>query len=204
MPKATQTAATRDRFISAATRAFAERGFYGTSIAAIAEPLPFTKQALLHHFGTKEKLYGEVLKRISDRLMSEIEDARERSRDSRESFEEAVVQLYKSAIENRDDTRLLMRELLDNRRRAETARTWYLKPFLETLVDMLMSDSTINFRSRHAALSVVYQLLGASTYFAISEPTLTQMLGKKGYSLLHGEFEDQLRTLISARLKAVG
>lgn len=57
--------AIRERFIEAATDVFAERGFYGTSIAAIADALPLTKQALLHHFGSKEKLYAEVLKRKS-------------------------------------------------------------------------------------------------------------------------------------------
>ena len=50
---------TRERFLDAAAEAFAERGFYGTSIAAIAESLPYTKQALLHHFGSKEKLYAK-------------------------------------------------------------------------------------------------------------------------------------------------
>ena len=36
---------TRERFIGAASTLFAERGFYGTSIAAIADALPFTKPA---------------------------------------------------------------------------------------------------------------------------------------------------------------
>jgi AcrR family transcriptional regulator len=54
---------TRDAFLDAAKRHFAQRGFYGASIAAIAEELGLTKQALIHHFGTKERLYGEVLAR---------------------------------------------------------------------------------------------------------------------------------------------
>ena len=67
-----EAADTRDQFIEAARRPFAERGFYGTSIAAIAEELGLTKQALLHHFGTKEKLYGDVLEEISARVMETL------------------------------------------------------------------------------------------------------------------------------------
>ncbi len=54
--------------IAAATRLFAARGFYGVSIAAIAEELGITKQALLHHFGNKEKLYSAVLEGIAARF----------------------------------------------------------------------------------------------------------------------------------------
>ena len=40
----------REEYLDAAEALFAERGFYGVSIAAIAEQLGLTKQALLHHF----------------------------------------------------------------------------------------------------------------------------------------------------------
>ena len=55
---------TRELFLDTAETLFAERGFYGVSIAAIAGELGLTKQALLHHFSSKEKLYGAVLERI--------------------------------------------------------------------------------------------------------------------------------------------
>ncbi|MEL7538845.1 MAG: TetR/AcrR family transcriptional regulator [Pseudomonadota bacterium] len=193
---------TRERFVDVATKAFAERGFYGTSIAAIAEALPFTKQALLHHFGSKEKLYAEVLRRISDRLMVELEMVIERYADPRERFEETFVDFYRSSIAHYDDAQLLMRELLDNKRRAETARTWYLKRFLDTLVDMLLAVPGTNVRSRNTALCVVYQLLGAINYFAVSETTLAQMFGNKSFTAMRDGYEPELRSLIAARLSA--
>lgn len=54
------------KFIEAATRQFARKGFYGASISSIANELGLSKQAVLHHFGSKEKLYGEVLQQISE------------------------------------------------------------------------------------------------------------------------------------------
>ena len=191
---------TRERFISAATDAFAERGFYGTSIASIADALPFTKQALLHHCGSKEKLYAEVLKRISDRLVKELEATRQQFADPREQIEQTFAAFYRSSVEHPVDTQLLMRELLDNKRRAETSRNWYLRPFLDTLTDMVKKDPSANISSSPRALAFVYQLLGAITYFVVSEPTLTQMYGRKEFSRLRNGYEQELRKLILARL----
>ncbi|MEL6447724.1 MAG: TetR/AcrR family transcriptional regulator [Pseudomonadota bacterium] len=189
---------TRERFIDAATRAFAERGFYGTSIANIAESLPFTKQALLHHFGSKEKLYAEVLARISERLMANLKDAGESTSDSGERFEIVFLAILKASLEHSDDTRLLMRELLDNKRRAESARTWYLTAFLDTLTDL--ARDALGDEEPACSLALVYQLLGAINYFVVSTATLTQMLGTKTFDDLSAAYEQELRSLITSRL----
>ena len=39
-----------------------------------AAQVGLTKQALLHHFGSKQKLYGAVLERISARLLADLDD----------------------------------------------------------------------------------------------------------------------------------
>ena len=62
---------TRDRFIEVALQLFSEKGFYGASMDGIAREVGLTKQALIHHFGSKEKLYGAVLGRISEALLAE-------------------------------------------------------------------------------------------------------------------------------------
>lgn len=191
---------TRERFIEAATSAFAERGFYGTSIAAIADALPYTKQALLHHFGSKEKLYAEVLKRISDRLMLEMERFGANASDPQRRLEDTFTGFYRSALEHPDDTQLLMRELLDNKRRARVSRTWYLKPFLESLTARVRDASPSGFRTKQAALAFAYQVLGAITYYVVSGSTLKQMFGKAEYTKLQSRYEAELRALIAARL----
>lgn len=189
---------TRERFIEAATRAFAERGFYGTSIANIVESLPFTKQALLHHFGSKEKLYAEVLARISVRLMQDLAAAGTETSDASERFENVFVAILKTSLQHSDDTRLLMRELLDNKRRAESARTWYLTAFLDTLADQ--ARDALGDAEPARSLALVYQLLGAVNYFVVSRPTLEQMLGTRTFADLNAAYEYELRSLIASRL----
>ena len=102
---------TREQFLDKAELLFAERGFYGASIAAIASELGLTKQALLHHFGSKEKIYGEVLKRVSERYDALYVSADDT--DPARRFKSFLMDLQKNAGDHKQQTALLMRELLD-------------------------------------------------------------------------------------------
>ena len=194
------TAGTRERLLVTATNIFAERGFYGTSIAAVANELSLSKQALLHHFESKEKLYGAVLQLISDRLIKELDYVLERYDAPRDAIEAALLALYRASDQNRDDTQILMRELLDNKRRADVSRTWYLKPFLDRLAELAMHASSRGIMSTSEALIVVYQFLGSINYFLVSEPTLARMYGKNEFEKLKRNYERELKMLISDRL----
>ncbi|MBB3047855.1 AcrR family transcriptional regulator [Litorivivens lipolytica] len=191
---------TKTRFIETATRLFAERGYYGVSIAAVANELALTKQALLHHFGSKEKLYGEVLQTISNRLMEDMSRIVQASENPREGFEACLMYFYDALQSRPDDTLVLMRELLDNKQRAENAKTWYLKPFLDSLCDMALAASPKRLKNQAQAFVVVYQILGAMKYFLVSEPTLVQMFGSKNWKAFTEHYEPELRALIAARL----
>ena len=58
--------AVRRRCIAAATQLFAAHGFDGTSVQAIADAIGVTKQAVLHHFASKEALREAVLAAMLD------------------------------------------------------------------------------------------------------------------------------------------
>ena len=62
---------TREAILSAAETLFAERGFDGTSVDAIAGQAGYNKSLLFQYFGDKLGLYSQVLKR-SDREMGEL------------------------------------------------------------------------------------------------------------------------------------
>lgn len=194
--------ATRDQLIEAAGRQFAEKGFYGASIASIAEELGLTKQALLHHFGSKEKLYGEVLQGISTRLLGHMEDLQAPAGDPAGQLERVLLGFYEAAMADPEDSRLIMRELLDNKRRAERAEVWYLKPFLDALVDTVRRTEGRGRKSNAALLAIVYELLGAVSYFAVSGPTLSRMYGKEEYGRLCKRYPAELQRLIRARLQS--
>lgn len=193
---------TREQLLDKAEALFAERGFYGASIAAIANELGLTKQALLHHYGSKEKLYGEVLKRISNRFDELAVEDELGAFDPIASLQAYLLQLYAPSAMSPNATRLLMRELLDNKRRADTAGTWYLKPFLEDLIKRVKAVPNWHNASDAEALALAYQFLGAVNYFGISQPTLTGIFGAEGYDDLEQAFPKQLKRLINAALTA--
>jgi AcrR family transcriptional regulator len=53
----------RERIVSTAASMFAERGFAGTSVQAIAKDVGISKQALLYHFPQKVSLQAAVFQR---------------------------------------------------------------------------------------------------------------------------------------------
>jgi len=191
---------TRAALAAAALRLFAERGFYGASIAAIADELGLTKQALLHHFGSKEKLYGTVLEAISAHLATALADARAEAGTAEDRLKTFFRRFAGWVETNPAETQLLIRELIDNRRRAGTAENWYLKPFLEELTDLALATRRWSGASRARALAGIYQLLGAVNYFAISRPTLSNMFGRDAHDDLEcawgAEFDRALAALL--------
>lgn len=194
---------TQTQILEAATACFASRGFYGTSIALIVENLPFTKQTLLHHFGSKEKLYGEVLKGISERLTQEFEQATITGTSAEQKLEQLFILFLRRALDEREETQLICRELLDNQHRAESAHTWYLKPFLEKLAELLASAQQ-HTTSLNERMTMVYQIIGAINFFVISEVTLTQMFNASGYREMTEHYEKTLKVIIKSLLADKG
>ncbi|MBE1283724.1 MAG: TetR family transcriptional regulator [Rhodobacteraceae bacterium] len=193
MPLAISKDSRREDFVQAAAALIADRGFHGTSIAAVADQLGVTKQALLHHFGSKERLYGEVLAGISDRMMAVLVEGQE-ERMSPEARLETFFAIYcEQALADSTDVRIIVRELMDNKQRAEQAGKWYLKPFLQELAAMVQDTGRWREASRNEAMLVAYQMLGAVSYFAISDPTLARMFGQDAHDDMARRFPDQVQ-----------
>lgn len=191
---------TKEQLLKAATALFAEKGFYGASLANIADELQLTKQALLHHFGRKEQLYAQVMQRISEATIGCILEAIEADTPVAEKFENAVLALYQNTLKDADSTQLLMRELLDNKQRASQVRNWHLKPLLENFIALSAQLPSRKQHSRSRNLAGVYQLIGAINYFAISRPTLSQMFGEEEYLAMQKSYPDELKRLIQQHI----
>ena len=195
-----EPASTRDRMIAEARELFADRGFYGVSIAQIAAELGLTKQALLHHFGTKAKLYGLILEQIAKEL-AELRPGSGLSDDPAEQLAEYFVAMISDTPQKVDRSRLLMREILDNRARAETAGSWYLKSFLQELTAMLRAVPNWAKASDEKVLAAIIQLLGALNYHAVSGPTFRGIFGAQSMHRVDSAFDNQLRKTVVTVLK---
>ena len=193
---------TRQRLLDIAEQLFAERGFYGVSIAAIASEVGLTKQGLLHYFNSKEKLYGAIVQRISDDFQDHQREALQASEDPAERLEKFYAALAEPTETNVQRTRLLMRELLDNNERAAKAENWYLRPFLDRLISMVKDVNKSEKLSDAEALAYGYQLLGAVNYFLISTSTLKAIYGAMFIEAISTDFIKNLNRLINQGLNS--
>lgn len=198
----------RDQLLQTARSQFAEDGFEGVSIASVASAVGVTKQALLHHFGSKARLYGEVLQEISEELASArasdaADDAADDSSDDGgpiEAFQTYLVSLLPETARDLERSRLLVRELLDNHRRASSAKHWYMADFLEDLIWRVGTLPGWRKASRAQALALVYQLLGAIHYYAISGPTLAALFGEADREQIAQNYAPQLNQMIAGAI----
>mgnify|MGYP001803003311 CR=1 FL=1 len=162
----------RKTYVELATRLFAQDGFDGVSLAALAKEAGVSKQAVLHFFGTKERLYAEVLNALCDRLCAEIETAS--TGDARRHLADYYRAMVAGVLTSSQDTRLVMRALLDSHPKA---RSWPLKPYLDRLIDPVRALPDRSRLSRSAALAEAYRFIGSVQYVAISLPTVEGIYG---------------------------
>ena len=189
---------TRQRLLDIAEQLFAERGFYGVSIAAIASEVGVSKQGLLHYFNSKEKLYGTVLQRISDDFQDQQIRAQQASTTPLECLKQFYAGLAEPTETNTRRTRLLMRELLDNNVRAGETDKWYLRPFLEHLTGMVKALDGLHQLKDEEALVIAYQLLGAVNYYLISPATISGVFGTDYLAEMSARFSFQLNLLVES------
>jgi AcrR family transcriptional regulator len=66
---------TRERILDAALASFGTRGYEATSLDALAAGIGVSKQTILHHFGSKERLLDTVIDRSAEELSEVLESA---------------------------------------------------------------------------------------------------------------------------------
>lgn len=197
MPRSTKANADRNRarLLLEAKRQFASKGFHGTSIANVAGELGLTKQTLLHHFGSKEQLFSEVLESLAVNLQVKMEKVLAQDQDPVLQLLDLVLGATHGEDETEADrmnTEIIIRELLENRTRAAAAQRWHLQSYLEGARELVRRIPGKESLTDAEAFAVFYQILGAASYFKISQPTLTGMFGKKELQQINRAFRQQV------------
>ena len=164
----------KETYLAVASRKFAENGFHGTSLAALAKEAGVTKQALLHFFTTKEHLYAEVLRALAIRLCTEIDASK--ASNPVDHLKAYFLKFGNMTVLHPEDAQLVVRALLDS---DPKARTWPMKPYLNRLIELVRAASGKQNLSQSEALAWLFPVIGAVQYLAISATAVAGMYGKE-------------------------
>lgn len=190
MPRQTDA---RAHYLAIAAARFAAAGFHGVSLAEIAKDAGVTKQALLHFFSTKERLYADVLSGLAARLLDALAAAEGATPE--ETLAAYFNGLAAGALADPSDARLVVRALLDS---DPAAKMWPMKRYLDELVSMALKTAKWRNAERAEILVSLYQLIGAIQYFAISANALAGMYGEATRDRLSGAFESQVNDAVQS------
>lgn len=100
-----------DHIVKAAEKQFANHGFSGTTVSAIAEAAGLPKPNLLYYFKSKEGLYRAVLKRILRLWMEAMNDLRAEDH-PREALRGYIVRKLRQSRDFPDASRIFAAEIL--------------------------------------------------------------------------------------------
>ncbi len=128
----------RERILQAATRLMAEKGYDGTSLAAVATSVGIKKPSLLYHFDSKPRLRKAVL----EQLLSRWNDVLPRllmasAQTGLNKFDAVMQELLSFFADDPDRARLLLREMLDRPGEIEQALRAFGRPWVEVVSEYI-------------------------------------------------------------------
>lgn len=187
----------RARAVSAATRLFAAQGFDATSVQAVADEVGVTKQAVLHHFPSKEHLRKAVLDAILAHWTETLPRLLLAASASTDRFDAVFGELHRFFASAPDRALVVLREALDRPAEMKKLLKGPVRPWLDAVAGYIEAgkESGHHFEDVDAEAYVVHVLqmvISAAASAAVSQ-SLLEGDGK-------GRYERELARIARASL----
>jgi len=115
-------AGTREALLAAGTELFAEHGFDGVSVSAIAQKAGVNKAMISYHFGGKRELYVAILAATFGEIVADVERIAHSTAPAPQVLREVIAAVGDSATRRHPHfCTMMLREVLTGGARLETA-----------------------------------------------------------------------------------
>lgn len=169
----------RARILREAERLFAELGFHGAALSAIARASGLKNPGLIHHFPTKAQLYRAVLEDIAaglDRRLAAAIGGRVAPRARLQAFMDMQVAWL---LERPGAVQLLQREFPDNAERVGSARSLPLAGFIEAARGIVTAAQAAGAIAAGPSEVKLNRMIGPLAHASTVRPTFRQMLDSR-------------------------
>lgn len=154
----------RDVILDEATELFARHGYDGTSLNDIAAGVGIKRPSLLHHFPSKDELYGEVFERLLSDWVEEVERAMAVPGTGWDRFSGVLSAGFDLFCTHPAYVRLIRREALEGGERLGIDLMGVVSPLFEAATLWLEGEMVAGrFRkvdARHVLITAYATLLG--------------------------------------------
>jgi len=107
---ASKSSIARERILDASSAVFAEEGFAGARVDAIAQRAGVNKAMLYYHIGDKRALYGEVLNRNFRRIEKALQEGLPNEGSPSDRLRAVITIVERAIAANPDHGRIVLRE----------------------------------------------------------------------------------------------
>lgn len=192
----------KERIVQEATRLFADLGFDGTPIQAVADAVGIRKPSLLYHFPSKDILRQAVLERMLVHWKDDLPRVLATAQGSGGRLDAALHAMISFFLDQPHRARLLVREMLDRPEAMRDLFHRHLQPWTTLITDYIrIGQAAGRVHEDLEPASYVIQVVTMAVGSVATGDVTAAMLGADDDEPVEGQIRELVRIARCALFK---